>query len=86
MNRDFGENEGKPTATKWRKDSKDISIYYVYITVASPCGTVGSASDSRARGGRFDTRSHTFVSPSADSRRADVSYWQKCEQEVLVDH
>ena len=28
---------------------------------------------------------HTFVSPSADSRRAVVSYWQKYVQEVLVN-
>ena len=28
---------------------------------------------------------HTFVSPSADSRRADVSYWQKYVHEVLAN-
>ena len=28
---------------------------------------------------------HTFVSPSADSRRAVVSYWQKYVHEVLVN-
>ena len=28
-------------------------------------------------------RPHTFVSPSADSRRAVVSYWRKCVHEVL---
>ena len=28
---------------------------------------------------------HTFVSPSADSRRAVVSYWQKYAHEVLVN-
>ena len=27
----------------------------------------------------------TFVSPSADSRRAVVSYWQKCVHKVLVN-
>ena len=81
----FGENEGKPTATTWRKNSKDASIYYVYIVVAGGHGIVGSSSDSRARGCRFDTRPHTFVSPSSDSRRTVVSYWQKCMQEVLVD-
>ena len=27
---------------------------------------------------------HTFVSPSADSRGAVVSYWRKCVHEVLV--
>ena len=29
---------------------------------------------------------HTFVSPSADSRGAFVSYWQKYMHEVLVNH
>ena len=29
---------------------------------------------------------HTFVSPSADSRRAVVSYWRKYVNEVLVNH
>ena len=28
---------------------------------------------------------HTFVSPSADSRRAVVSYWRKYEHEVLLN-
>ena len=30
-------------------------------------------------------RSHTFVSPSAFSRRAVVSYWRKYVHEVLVN-
>ena len=29
---------------------------------------------------------HTFISPSADSRRAVVSYWQKYEHSVLLNH
>ena len=29
--------------------------------------------------------SHTFVSPSDDSRRAIVSYWRKYVHEVLVN-
>ena len=29
-------------------------------------------------------RPHTFVSPSADSRRAVVSYWRKYVHKVLV--
>ena len=34
----------------------------------------------------FDTRScHTFISPSADSRRAVVSYWRKYVHGVLVN-
>ena len=41
------------------------------------------------RGPGFDTRypvwQHTFISPSAFSRRAVVSYWRKYVQEVLVN-
>ena len=33
---------------------------------------------------RFTVR-HTFVSPSADSRKAVVSYWRKYVHEVLVN-
>ena len=48
-----------------------------YIGRAGPRSTVGSVSDSRARGPlvRYPVQPHTFVSPSADSRRAVVSYW-----------
>ena len=34
---------------------------------------------------RYWVRPHTFVSPSADSRKAFVSYWRKYVQEVLVN-
>ena len=34
---------------------------------------------------RYPVWQHTFVSPSAFSRRADVSYWRKYVQEVLVN-
>ena len=44
---------------------------------AGPHSTVGSASDSRARGpGLVQVWPDTFVSPFADSRRAVVSYWR----------
>ena len=33
----------------------------------------------------LSSREHTFVSPSAFSRRAVVSYWQKYVHEVLVN-
>ena len=56
------------------------------LCAAGPRCAVGSASDSRARGLGFDTRScHTFVSPSADSGRAVLSYWQKYVHDVLVN-
>ena len=35
--------------------------------------------------GSIRVQPHTSVSPSADSRRADVSYWQKYVHEVLVN-
>ena len=35
---------------------------------------------------RYLVRPHTLVSPSADSRRAIVSYWRKYVHEVLVKH
>ena len=35
---------------------------------------------------RYPVWQHTFVSPSADSRRAVVSYWRKPVHEVLVNH
>ena len=37
------------------------------------------------RGPGFDTRQHTFVSPSVFSRRAVVSYWRKYVHKVLVN-
>ena len=35
---------------------------------------------------RYPVWPHTFVSPSAFSRRAGVSYWRKYVHEVLVNH
>ena len=35
---------------------------------------------------RYPVRQQTFVSLSADSRRAVVSYRRKCVHEVLVNH
>ena len=53
---------------------------------AGPRTTVGSTSDSWARGPGFDTQyGHTFVAPSADSRRAVVSCWWKHVHKVLIN-
>ena len=50
------------------------------------CVAVGIASDSRATEPiRYPFQQHTFVSPSADSRRAVVSYWRKYVHKVLVN-
>ena len=48
-------------------------------SVASP--------DSRARGSRLQYLDwpHTFISPSADSRKAVVSYWEKYVHLVLFN-
>ena len=35
--------------------------------------------------GRYSVWPHTFVSPSADSRGAVISYWRKYVHEVLVN-
>ena len=35
---------------------------------------------------RYPVWQHTFISPSAFSRRAVVSYWRKYVHEVLVNH
>ena len=52
--------------------------------VAGPRGAIGSASDSRARGARFDTRSAHIL---ADSRRAVVvSKWRKYVSVVMINH
>ena len=40
---------------------------------------------SDIRGAQYLVWPHTFVSPSADSRRAVVSYWRKYVHEVLVN-
>ena len=52
-----------------------------------PHSAVGSASDLRARGPGFDTRSGNIpsFSPSTDSRRAVDSYWREYMHLVLVD-
>ena len=65
---------------------KGLSI----IHMARPRRAISSASNSRARGPVFDTlsshRALTFVSPSTDTRRAVISYWQKKVHLVLVHH
>ena len=47
--------------------------------VAGPRSAIGRAPDS------LPVWQHTFVSPSAFSRRAVVSYWRKYVHEVLVN-
>ena len=49
-------------------------LLYKYITYIGE--NVSSAFDSSARI-RYPVRPHTLVSPSADLRRAIISYWRK---------
>ena len=53
---------------------KDMPMIYIIIN------TIAFFSSDR-----YPVRPHTFVSPSADSRRAVVSYWGKYVHEVLVN-
>ena len=53
---------------------------------AGPRSAIGRAPDiSRGSWVRYPVWPHTFVSPSAFSRRAVVSYWRKYVHEVLVN-
>ena len=52
---------------------RQFLFVYIYISV------------SQGSWVRYPVWPHTFVSPSAFSRRADVSYWRKYEHEVLVN-
>ena len=63
-------------------DYLTTTSYGDLLFTSGPRSAIGSASDSRAtcRCPGFDTRS-----TSADSKRADVSYWRKYADLVLVD-
>ena len=47
--------------------------------------SVGHLTVSQRSWVRYPVWPHTFVSPSANSRGALVSYWRKCVHEVLVN-
>ena len=54
--------------------------------IAEPRGAVGSVSDSRARGPRFDTRSgHIFSFLLSLIQEGHISYWRKYVDLVLVN-
>ena len=53
---------------------------------AGPRSAIGRAPDSKSGVlGSIPVWQHTFVSPSAFSRRAVVGYWRKYVHEVLVN-
>ena len=58
-----------------------------HFSLAGLCSAVGRAPDICQRlCVQYPVWPHTFVSPSADSRKAVVSYWRKCVHIVLVNH
>ena len=59
-----------------------VSLYYVFSCF---CLRPGRVAQSVGHLTRKSEVPHTFVSPSADSRRAVVSYWRKYAHEVLVN-
>ena len=64
----------------------DLSILFICI---SPFVILGGSSEYfhfSCTWVRYPVWQHTFVSPSAFSRRAVVSYWRKYVHEVLVNH
>ena len=56
--------------------------YLKLVTVPNTCSTWLISQESWVR---YPVWQHTFVSPSAFSRRAVVSYWRKYVHEVLVN-
>ena len=75
-----GETKKKKKKEKTNKTTTNKKRYLLtYLQRAGPRGTIGRAPDS------YPVWQHTFVSPSAFSRRAVVSYWRKCVHEVLVN-
>ena len=60
--------------------SAELSMMFFYNLGARSCKSVEWSCN-----GLFPVWQHTFVSPSAFSRRAVVSYWRKYVHEVLVN-
>ena len=55
------------------------------VITANTLSEIVSKSSSQGSQVRYPVWQHTVVSPSAFSRRAVVSYWQKYVHEVLVN-
>ena len=66
-----------PTALRTRRMTR--------FAVADLYGTKGNNKNLKGSWVRYPVWQHTFVSPSAFSRRAVVSYWRKYVHEVLVN-
>ena len=62
--------------------------FWTYSSLREPGRVAQSVGHLTRKSGvlvRYPVWQHTFVSPSAFSRRAVVSYWRKCVHEVLVN-
>ena len=64
------------------KQTKNLDLSYKRARQHSPISRATCKSGSWVR---YSVWQHTFVSPSAFSRRAVVSYWRKYVHEVLVN-
>ena len=67
---------------------KDFKCQVLHITMTLPGRVAQSVGHLTRKSGswvRYPVWQHTFVSPSAFSRRAVVSYWRKYVHEVLVN-
>ena len=62
-------------------------VLFSLSSFARPRRAIGRAPDSLSQGScvRYPVWPHTFISPSAFSRRAVVSYWRKYVHKVLVN-
>ena len=69
------------------KKTKRSLLIRLHALLAQKPGRVGQSVGHLSQGSwvRYPVWQHTFVSPSAFSRRAVVSYWQKYVHEVLVN-
>ena len=62
---------------------RDLQVSQYVVSVES-CRAAWRSQEPEVSGSLYGPP-YSFVSPSADSRRAVVSYWQKCVHEVLVN-
>ena len=63
-----------------------IVICFIFVQPGRVAQSVGHLTRESEVLDRYPVWPHNFVSPSADSRRAVVSYWQKYVHEELVNH
>ena len=67
----------------WRTQSQNAAVQFGALGHVAQ--SVAVWLKSKRSWVQYQVRPHTLVSPSADSRMAVVSYWQKCVHEVLVN-